>query len=919
MTSLAKAWAASHRLGAHAAGPDDDPLVHLLEDALHRQEGPELVHLVARVRTLRAVADVRPGALADFLSELDVPSAIQLVRSFTAGLYLANVREQVDGELAMREPAGGPGAFLAETVDRILAAGVDPALLGAVVEHLELRPVFTAHPTQSIRPPLLATLRDIAALLHERSGASGRMRDRIDRRLAEVVDVVWQTNALREERPEPAEEASAVLWHLDQLAAVVVPDLSEDLDHELGRLGIDMTATARPVRFGTWVGGDRDGNPRITPEVTLQTMAAQFERALKSLVVAVDRLAHALGSSTRVVAMSADLETALARDRLCLPEVHKRFGSALATEPYRLKCAYIHQRLVNTRRAVRAGQPLVPGREYRCVDDLLVDLVQMEESLVANRGELLARGSLRRTVRAASAFGFHLATMDVREHAARTNALVASLLDRRGQAPDTEPFAALSAADRHKALSDAVAGSGPLRPLATPLGAEESATAEIFSTVRTALDRFGDGVVESWIVSHTEGADDILAAAVAARDAGLVDVPQGLARIGFVPLLETVSAVRSAGKVLDDLLSEPAYRRIVALRGDLQEVMLGYSDSSKEAGITTSQWELHRAQRSLRDVAQRHGVVLRLFHGRGGTVSRGGGPTHEAILAQPFGTLEGAIKVTEQGEVIPAKYGHPARARHSLEQALAAVLEASVLHRTSRVPPDLLDRWDAVMDLVSGAAFTAYRGLVEAPGLSRYFTTSTPVAELDGLNIGSRPARRPGPDAGIGELRAIPWVFGWTQSRQVVTGWFGVGSGLAAAREAGHGETLATMASEWPFFRAFLSNVEMGLAKTDLAIAAQYVDRLVDPALHPLFEMIGQEYDRTLEEVLGVTGERELLAHDPALRTSLESRRDSLDPLCHLQVELLARLRSAPDPEPLLQRALLLTVNGIAAGLQNTG
>lgn len=710
-----------------------------------------------------------------------------------------------------------------------------------------------------------------------------------------------------------------MLWHLDQLAAAVVPDLLEDLAYELSRLSVEVAVTARPLRFGTWVGGDRDGNPRITPEVTLQTMAAQFERAIESLMISVDRLAHALGSSTRVVGVSAGLEAALDHDRACLPEVHDHVGVALATEPYRLKCAYIRQRLLNTREAVAAGDPVVLGQAYPRVEDLLADLAQMDESLVANRGELLASGSLRRTMRTAAAFGFYLATMDVREHADRTHAVVASLVDRFGHTPGDRPYAELSPAERRCVLSAELAGRRPLLPPAARLADDESATAQIFTTVRTALDRFGDGVVESWIVSHTEGADDILAAAVVAREAGLVDVPQGVARIGFVPLLETVSAVRSAGPVLDDLLSEPTYRRLVALRGDLQEVMLGYSDSNKEAGITTSQWELHRAQRSLRDVARRHGVLLRLSHGRGGTVSRGGGPTHEAILAQPFGTLDGAIKVTEQGEVIPAKYGQPARARHNLELALAAVLEASVLHRTSRLPLDVLDRWDRVMDIVSDAAYAAYRALVEAPGLVRYFITSTPVEELDGLNIGSRLARRPGPSAGIEDLRAIPWVFGWTQSRQIVPGWFGLGSGLAAAREAGHGPALVDMASEWHFFRAFLSNVEMSLAKTDLAIAARYVDRLVHPSLHGLFTMISDEHRRTVKELLRLTGGSELLAGDVALRTSMESRRLSLDPLCYLQVELLSRLRSAPSPDPVLKRALLLTVNGVAAGIQNTG
>jgi phosphoenolpyruvate carboxylase len=523
-------------------------------------------------------------------------------------------------------------------------------------------------------------------------------------------------------------------------------------------------------------------------------------------------------------------------------------------------------------------------------------------------------------MRTAAAFGFCLATMDVREHAERTEAVVASLVDRFGQAPGGLPYASLSLEDRRALLSAELAGRRPLLPPAARLHDGEAATTEIFTAVRTALDRFGDGVVESWILSHTESAVDVLAAAVVAREAGLVDVPQGVARIGFVPLLETVSAVRAAGEIVDDLLSDPSYRRLVALRGDVQEVMLGYSDSNKEAGITTSQWELHRAQRRLRDVARAHGVLLRLFHGRGGTVGRGGGPTHEAILSEPYGTLTGAIKFTEQGEMIPAKYGQPARARHNLELALAAVLEASVLHRESLLPLDLLAEWDGVMDLVSHRAFAAYQGLVDSPGLVPYFMTSTPVEELDALNIGSRPARRPGPDAGIAELRAIPWVFGWTQSRQIVPGWFGLGSGLSAAREAGYGQALRDMARNWRFFRTFLSNVEQTLAKTDLTIAAQYVDRLVDLPVRGPFELICDEYERSVDGLLWVTGQDRLLESNPALTRTLASRREWMDPLCYLQVELLARLRrESGDPDPQLRRALLLTMNGIAAGMQNTG
>jgi phosphoenolpyruvate carboxylase len=534
----------------------------------------------------------------------------------------------------------------------------------------------------------------------------------------------------------------------------------------------------------------------------------------------------------------------------------------------------------------------------------------MRDSLAAHRGELIAAGFLERTIRSIAAFGLTHATLDVREHSDAHHGLLKQVMPAG--------YSDLSHSEKFPVLIAELAKPSPLD--LTALDAAGKKTFDTFKAIDDLIARFGPEVIETYIISMTKGADDLVAAAVIGKAAGLIDLDKKVAKIGFAPLLETVAELRAAGEILEKLLSDPTYRALVALRDDVQEVMLGYSDSNKDAGIATSQWEIHRAQRALRDVAMKYGVKLRLFHGRGGSVGRGGGPTYDALVALPWGSVDGQIKMTEQGEVISDKYALPALARENVELTLAASLEATILNRAARQSPTDLAQWNECMNLISDNSFARYRKLIDHPDLPAYFYASTPVEQLGNLFLGSRPSRRPDAAGGLDSLRAIPWVFGWTQSRQIVPGWFGVGTGLKAAREAGKSDVLKKMLKEWHFFHTFISNVEMTLAKTDLATAKRYVETLVPTELHHFLDTITEEFELTVKEILALTEKETLLGDQPILARTLQVRDAYLSPLHLLQVNLLHRVRTAGESsDAMLVRALLLTINGVAAGLRNTG
>ena len=878
-------------------------LGELLGQSLSRQDGEALLNLVELVRK-----SVREGSGEDLLNSISTADSVKLVRAFNVYFNLANVAEQVHRSRVLAHERNTGGSWLTRAVDHIIEArksGNDfsDTELRKWLENFEVRPVFTAHPTEAARRSVLSKLSTISELLDQPETESRQ------RRLAEAVDLLWQTDELRLGRPEPLDEAINALYYLDDLFRLTIPEVLDDFSRELARLGIKLPPTATPLTFGSWIGGDRDGNPNITPEITKQAIALQMGHAIRVTLEAMDELRQALSISTKLAGTSEPLLKSVERDLERLPEIEPRFKRINVEEPYRLKATAIRHRLLLTRDRHAANSSHEPGRDYENTSELLEDLMLMYNSLLANRGELIAHGLLERTIRTISAFGLTHATMDVREHSGAHQRVIEALFpDSNYSALTSEEKCALLTTELTKEARDT---SG--------LDELNAKTLRTFVAIKELQKDFDPSVVETYIVSMTKGPEDVLAAAYLAKEAGLINLSGNqFAAVDIAPLLETVAELRAAGEILERLLSNPTYRKLVELRGNIQEVMLGYSDSNKDAGIATSQWEIHQAQRKLRDVARHHGIKLRLFHGRGGSVGRGGGPTYDAIIALPWGTLDGQIKMTEQGEVISDKYALPSLARENVELTLAAALEATVLNRAARQSPEDLLKWNASMSAISAASFTCYRSLVEHPDLPAYFYQATPVEQLGNLFLGSRPSRRPDASADLSSLRAIPWVFGWTQSRQIVPGWFGVGSGLKAAREAGHGETMTAMLRDWHFFRTFISNVEMTIAKTDLVMARKYVSALVDPSLHHFLDTIQAEFELTVKEILLLTGKTEILGDQEILARTLQIRDAYLAPLHLLQISLLKKVRE-DNSDPLITRALLLTINGVAAGLRNTG
>jgi phosphoenolpyruvate carboxylase len=866
--------------------------------------------------------------LLDLARRLSLAEARGVVKSFTTYFQLVNLAEEQERVRVLHERAfraaseGRPmGESVGAAIRQLAGDGVDAEQMQALLDRLYVQPVFTAHPTEAKRRTILAKLRRIATVLarldfsaltpEEERDASGS--------IAEEIVALWQSDETRLRQPGVMDEVRNGLYFFDEVLFDLAPTLYRSLEEALAQAYPGVAFAVPPfLRFGSWIGGDRDGNPFVTAAVTEETLREHKATALRLYQRSLDRMHGHLSASARL-GISAALAESLERDAELFPDEAVRVSARYPMQPYRHKGAYIYRKLAATleanKRPWRADHLPVPNT-YRNVEEFIADLCLMRDSLREHKGERLANGRLGVLIRQTEIFGFHLATLDLRQHADQLRSALSEVFARYGLAED---YAKLPEIDKELLLTRELLGQRPLTPAQLDFSAETNETIELFRLARKAYERVGPDAVQNFIISMTTGPSDVLGVLLMAQDAGVSN------HLDIAPLFETLADLQAAPQIMELLLGNEAYLAHLAGRNNSQLVMLGYSDSNKDTGYLTANWELRCAQRAIPAACNHHGVRLTLFHGRGGTVGRGGGPANRAILAQPPESVHGRIRLTEQGETITNRYANAELARRHLDQLIHAVLLQSILRESSQgadVPGSEAERWDRTMMQLSDRARAAYRSFVhDSPPTVQYFYQATPIDAISRLNIGSRPAKRKA-GGSISDLRAIPWVFAWAQSRAGLPGWYGLGSGLEGyiGGDEDRLEELREMYRRWPFFRALIDNAQLSMRQADMGIAEVYSTLADDDVRDAVFPAILEEYRRTEGCILKVTGQTDLLETEPWLKRSIQLRNPYIDPMNYLQVDLLRRWREAQGAEAdALREAVLLSVNGVAAGLRNTG
>ena len=894
----------------------------ILGDTVREQNGEGVFDLVerARVESFRVRrSEIDRTELARMFDGIDIHQAIPVIRAFSHFALLANVAEDIHRERrrAVHVAAGEPpqDSSLAATYLKLDSAELDSTTVADALTGALVSPVITAHPTETRRRTVFDTQHRITELMRLRMHGHTRTEDGrdVNRELRRHILMLWQTALIRLSRLKIQDEIETGLRYYQAAFFEVIPQVNAEVRSALQARWPDAHILEEPMlRPGSWIGGDRDGNPNVTADVVRLATGRASYTALEHYFAEIIALEQELSMSARLVKVSDELEALAA----------KCHELARADEPYRRALRVIHGRLTATAAEILDSQPeheLDLGLErYLTPAELLADLDVVDRSLRSYGSGVLADDRLARLREAVHVFGFHLSGLDMRQNSDVHEEVVAELLAWAGVHPD---YRSLPEPDRVELLAAELATRRPLTKDDAALSELARKELDIVAAAARAVHLFGPQAIPNYIISMCQSVSDMLEAAIILKEAGLLDASGDgpYAPVGIVPLFETIDDLQRGSSILEAALDLPLYRAVVSARGDSQEVMLGYSDSNKDGGYLAANWALYRAELDLVESARKTGIRLRLFHGRGGTVGRGGGPSYEAILAQPPGAVSGSLRITEQGEVIAAKYAEPRIAHRNLETLLAATLEATLL--------DVEGLGDAagpayeVLDELAARAQRAYAELVhETPGFVEYFKASTPVSEIGALNIGSRPTSRK-PTTSISDLRAIPWVLAWSQSRVMLPGWYGTGTAFEAwiGEEDGRLEVLQDLYRRWPFFRTVLSNMAQVLSKADMGLAARYSELVEDEALRRrVFGKIVDEHDRTIRMHKLITGQDDLLADNPALARSVFNRFPYLEPLNHLQAELLRRYRSGDDDE-LVQRGILLTMSGLATALRNSG
>ena len=925
-------------------------------------------------------------AIIELIREMDLAEAIAAARAFSLYFQLVNIIEQhieEDSYLdSLRSHPDAPRsdpflpplasqsepATFRQLFERLRALGVPPAQLESLLHDLDLRLVFTAHPTEIVRHTVRHKQRRIAALIQqlEQGGLLSEIeRQNLRLQLEEEIRLWWRTDELHQFKPSVLDEVDYALHYFQQVLFQALPQLRQRIRAALASSYPDVTPPKDAFcTFGSWVGSDRDGNPSVTPAITWRTACYQRQLMLERYVASVSALRDQLSISMQWSQVSPALLESLEMDRLRFPEIYEQQATRYRLEPYRLKLSYVLERLRLTHQrnqqladagweapcepaaplpiggglaATQSGTPQL--LHYGSVEDFRNDLELIQQSLDSTG---LSCEALQHLLSQVHIFAFCLASLDIRQESTRHSDALDEL-SRYLELP--LPYGAMDEEQRVNWLLGELQTRRPLLPPAARWSPATAETFAVFRMVQRLQEEFGARICHTYVISMSHTVSDLLEVLLLAKEAGLVDPQSRRASLLVVPLFETVEDLQGAPAVMDRLFREPFYREL--LQGQeadqpLQEVMLGYSDSNKDSGFLSSNWEIHKAQIALERLATRHGVALRIFHGRGGSVGRGGGPAYQAILAQPSGTLSGRIKITEQGEVLASKYSLPELALYNLETVTTAVIQNSLVS----TPVDDTPSWNALMGRLAARSRDFYRALVhDNPDLVAFFQQCTPIEEISKLQISSRPARRKSGAKDLSSLRAIPWVFGWTQSRFLLPSWYGVGAALQEEldRDPEQLELLQLLYQRWPFFRMLISKVEMTLSKVDIDLAHHYVQSLGRPdcreAFEAIFATIAAEFELTRRLVLEITGHQRLLDGDPALQLSVDLRNRTIIPLGFLQVALLRRLRDQNRQPPMseassdhsgsddgrtysrseLLRGALLTINGIAAGMRNTG